>query len=478
MGLAPVDYAVIAAYLIGITAFGAYFARFQKDTRDYFLTDRSVPWWGVCFTIVATETSTLTFIGVPAVAYAGDFAFLQLAVGYVIGRVLVSLWFIPAYFRGDLITSYELLRRRFGPAVKNLAAVIFLATRSCADGIRLFATALVIAVVTGLPVTLVIVVLGVAMIIYTERGGVSAVIWTDVVQMFVYSGGALVVLAALLTRIPGGWATVVSIGLEHAKFRVVDWSLDSLRLYTVWTGLLGGVALTMATHGTDQFLVQRLLAARSEREAARGLILSGILVFVQFALFLTIGVMLFAYYQFEPLATPLSRVDAVLPTFVGTALTATGAAGLIVAAIVAAALSPSLNAMAATTVTDFYQPYVNPQASGDQLMRISRRATIGWGVVQLLIAIGAQWMSQSVLDAGLAVLSLSSGPVLGAFVAAALFDRLSGGAVLAGMVAGMVLLVAVWALGVVAWTWYAFLGATATLAVAGAASRLGLGAGR
>jgi SSS family transporter len=475
MGLAAVDYVVVVAYLLGITAFGSYFARFQKDTRDYFLTDRSVPWWGVCFTIVATETSTLTFIGVPAAAYAGDFTFLQLALGYMIGRLLVSVWFIPAYFRGELVTSYELLRRRFGPAVKNLAAVIFLVTRSCADGIRLFATALVIGVVTGVPVTWVIIVLGLAMIVYTERGGVSAVIWTDVVQMFVYLAGALVVFAALLTRIPGGWATVVSTGLAHDKFRVVDWSLDPLRLYTVWTGVLGGVALTMATHGTDQFLVQRLLAARSAREASRGLVLSGVLVFAQFLLFLAIGVMLFTYYQLEPLATPLVRTDAILPTFVGSALTATGAAGLIVAAIVSAALSPSLNAMAATTVTDLYVPYVNPSACEATLMRVSRLATVAWGLVQLAIAIAAQWMSQSVLDAGLAVLSLSAGPVLGAFVAAALLDRLSGRAVFAGMVTGMVLLVAVWSSGAIAWTWYAFIGSVVTLFVASVLSRLGLG---
>ena len=198
------DYAVIALYLLAIVAFGSWFARFQKTTRDYFLTDRSVPWWAICFTIVATETSTLSFIGVPADAYAGNMTFLQLAMGYVVGRLLVSLLFIPSYFRGELYTSYELLQRRFGPPVKNAAAVIFLATRTFADGFRLYATALVIAVVTQVPVTWTVIILGAAMIVYTVRGGVSAVIWTDVVQMFIYIGGALLVFFGLLSLIPGG----------------------------------------------------------------------------------------------------------------------------------------------------------------------------------------------------------------------------------------------------------------------------------
>ena len=267
-----------------------------------------MPWWAICFTIVATETSTLTFISVPATAYAGDMTFLQLVFGYVIGRVLVSVIFIPAYFRGDLFTSYELLQRRFGERVKNVAAAIFLITRSLADGIRLFATALVISVVTQIPVTVAVVLLGTAMIIYTVRGGSAAVIWTDVVQLFVYVTGAAFVFVSLLTRIPGGWAEVVRAGSQAGKFRVFDlaWNID--RPYTLWAGIIGGVALTLSTHGTDQFLVQRLLSARSAREAARGLVLSGFLVLAQFVLFLVIGVMLFTYYQHVPQRRIASRL--------------------------------------------------------------------------------------------------------------------------------------------------------------------------
>jgi SSS family transporter len=385
--------------------------------------------------------------------------------GYIIGRLLVSAIFIPAYFRGDLFTSYELLQRRFGPRVKNLSALIFLVTRSLADGVRLFATALVIAVVTQVPVTWAVVILGIAMIVYTVRGGASAVIWTDVVQLFVYIAGATVVFASLLALIPGGWSEVLRAGGAAGKFRVFDFSVALTRPYTFWAGIIGGVALTLSTHGTDQFLVQRLLAARSAREAAQGLVLSGVLVFAQFVMFLVIGVMLFTYYQHAPLPRTLARTDELLPTFIVTALTH-GAAGFIVAAIVAAALSPSINAMAATTVNDFYAKYVRPDADERTLMRVSRQWTVIWGVVQIVIAVGAQWMQRSVLDAGLAVLSYASGSVLGAFLLGTLAPTISEGQTFIGMIAGLAVMTVVWGWTSVAFTWYVFIGAATTIAVA------------
>ena len=469
MVLTWLDYVVIALYLLAITAFGSWFARFQKTTRDYFLTDRSVPWWAICFTIVATETSTLSFIGVPAGAYAGNMTFLQLALGYIAGRFLVSALFIPAYFRGELFTSYELLQRRFGAAVKNTAAIIFMITRTLADGVRLFATALVISVVTQVPVPWTIVLLGAAMIVYTVRGGVAAVIWTDVVQMFVYVAGALVVFFALLWRIDGGWDTVVAAGQAAGKFQVFDFTLDPARAQTFWAGLLGGIALTLATHGTDQFLVQRLLSARSAREAGRGLVLSGFIVFVQFALFLVIGVMLYVYYQQVPLPRPLTRNDEILPLFVVSGIPA-GVSGFIVAAIVAAALAPSINALAATTVNDFYVKYVRPDADEALLMRVSRAATILWGIAQIGVALGAQWVARSVLDAGLSVLSFAAGPVLGAFLTGVLTTRVESKAMLSGMIAGTAAVTLAWKYNLCAWTWYALLGAVVTGAVAMLAS--------
>jgi SSS family transporter len=470
VSLSGVDYLVIAAYLVAITAFGSWFGRFQKTTRDYFLTDRSVPWWAICFTIVATETSTLTFIGVPAQTYAssGNMAFLQLAAGYIIGRLIVSALFIPAYFRGELFTSYELLQRRFGTRVKGLSAVIFLVTRSLADGIRLFTTAFVIAIVTGVPVTWVAVVLGAAMILYTMRGGVSAVIWTDVVQMFVYVIGAAVVAAALLNRIDGGWTEVMRVGRETGRFVAINPAFDFTVPYTLWGATLGGIFIALSTHGTDQFLVQRLLSARSRRDASLGLVLSGFVVFAQFVLFLLIGVMLYTYYQQTPLPQPLTRTDQILPIFVVSELQH-GLAGFIVAAIVAAALSPSLNAMAATTVSDFYLPYFNPAADQATQLRVAKLATVAWGVVQLGVAVAAQLMQQSVLDAGLAVLSLAAGPVLGAFLLGTLAPSIRERDVFAGMIAGLIVIAGVWWATPIAFTWYLIIGSATTCVVAFAA---------
>ena len=469
--LAPLDYAVIAAYLVAITAFGSWFGRFQHTTRDYFLSGHSVPWWAVCCTVVATETSTLTFIGIPATAYAGNMTFLQLALGYVIGRVIVSVLFIPAYFRGDLVTSYQLLQRRFGRRVTTLSAGLFLVTRSLADGIRLFATSIVISVVTGVPTEWATLVVGAIMIVYTVRGGAAAVIWTDVVQMFVYVAGAAVVALALLGRIPGGWDEVVRAGSAAGKFAVLDLSTNPSTVYTLWTGLFGGVALTLATHGTDQFLVQRLLAATSGRAAATGLVLSGAIVFLQFILFLLIGIMLYAFHLHVPLESPLARTDQVLPHFVVNYLPS-GVAGFIVAAIVAAALSPSLNAMAATTINDFYKPRTRRTLDEAALLRLSRWITIGWGIVQIAVALGAEFMDRSVLDAGLAVLSLASGAVLGAFVLATSLPAVGEREAWAGMIVGLATMLAVWGLTPVAFTWYVLIGASTTIGTAWVLSRL------
>jgi solute:Na+ symporter, SSS family len=464
-----VDYLVIAGYLLAITAFGSWFARFQRSTRDYFLTGRSVPWWAICFTIVATETSTLSFIGVPAGAYAGNMTFLQLAIGYVVGRLLVSLLFIPAYFRGELYTSYELLQRRFGASVKNIAAGIFVVTRTLADGVRLFATALVISVVTQVDVSSIVVLIGAAMIVYTVRGGVAAVIWTDVVQMFVYVAGAGIVFAALVTRMPGGLDAGLDIAAAAGRLQLWDLSFEPTRVYTLWAGLIGGIALTLATHGTDQFLVQRLLSARSSRDAALGLVLSGFIVFVQFVLFLMIGALLYAYYQSAALPRALERNDEVLPLFVVSELPH-GVSGFIVAAIVAAALSPSINALAATTVNDFYVKYVRPDADDATLLRMSKAATIFWGVAQIGVALGAQFVDRSVLDAGLLVLSFAAGPVLGAFLVGVLTSRVDSRAMVAGMLAGVVAVTWIWWTGAAAWTWYSAAGVAVTTTVALAAS--------
>ena len=258
---------------------------------------------------------------------------------------------------------------------------------------------------------------------------------------------------------------MVRVGSETGRFVFLDPTPVFTRPYTIWAGLLGGVALTLSTHGTDQYLVQRLLSAKTQRDASLGLVLSGFIVFAQFILFLLIGVMLFTYYQQVPLPQALGRPDQILPIFVVHELK-NGLAGFIVAAIVAAALSPSLNAMAATTVSDFYLPYFNPTADQSTQMRVSKQATVAWGVVQLVVAIGAQFMTESVLNAGLAVLSFASGPVLGAFLLGTLAPSVRERDTFAGMIAGLIVITTVWWRQDTAFTWYVLIGAGSTCVVA------------
>lgn len=472
MKLSPAAVAVLLGYVLAITAFGTWLGRRRRSVRDYFLAGRSVPWWAIAACIVATETSTLTFIGVPGTAYLGNWTFLQLALGYVVGRIVIAVLFLPAYFRGDLYTSYELLDRRFGAPVRASSAASFLLYRTLGDGIRLHAAALVLSLAAGVPEWWCIALLGAAMILYTEEGGVTATIWTDTIQMFVYLGGALVCLVAVLTALPDSFGEALRTAATAGKTRVFDFSWDLRRPYTFWAGLLGGMFLTLATHGTDHYLVQRLLVARSRRDASIGLVLSGFLVLAQFALFLVLGALFWVFYA----GRSFTRGDEVLPTFVTENLPGAWV-GLILAAIVAAALSPSLNSMASATLRDFYLPYFRPDASERTQMRVGRLFTVFWGIAQMAVAVAAQRIP-SALDAGLAALGYASGPTVGAFLLGLLTRRATTWGTLAGMIAGLALSLATGRLapsilGVpgIAWTWNVLVGAIATFAVGWAASR-------
>ncbi len=464
---------VLAAYVAGITAFGTWLGRRGRSVEDYFLGGRSVPWWAIAACIVATETSTLTFIGAPGTAYTGNWTFLQLAIGYVIGRFAIAALFIPAYFRGELFTSYELLQRRFGGAVRGTSAGIFLMYRTLGDGIRLHAAALVLSVAAAVPEWWCILLLGAAMIVYTEEGGVKATIWTDTVQMFVYLAGAIVCLVAVAQALPDGVSAALAAARAAGKMQVFDLSFDPTTPFTLWAGIVGGGFLTLATHGTDHYLVQRLLVARSQRDAAIGLTLSGFLVMAQFVLFMVLGTLFWAHYG----GRAFESGDKVLPTFVSTELPGP-LIGFILAAVVAAALSPSLNSMASTTVRDFYVPYFRPGASDRQQLRVGRFFTVVWGVLQMAVAVAAQGTA-SVLQDGLAALSYASGPIVGAFLLGVRTRAATSAGTMTGMIAGLAASLAAGRLAPVlfgwpgvAWTWNVAIGATVTFAVGYAASRL------
>lgn len=464
---------VLALYVAGITAFGTWLGRRGRSTRDYFLGGRSIPWWAIAACIVATETSTLTFIGAPGNAYIGNWTFLQLVFGYVIGRFAIAALFIPSYFRGELYTSYELLQRRFGGAVRGTSAAIFLMYRTLGDGIRLHAAALVLAIAAGVPEWWCIALLGVAMIVYTEEGGVKATIWTDTVQMFVYLAGAVVCLVAVVRLLPDGVSGALAAAGAAGKLQVIDLSLDPTVPFTLWAGIIGGGFLTLATHGTDHYLVQRMLVARSQRDAALGLTLSGFLVLAQFMLFLLLGTLFWAHYG----GRAFDSGDKVLPTFVSTELPGP-LVGFILAAVVAAALSPSLNSMASTTVKDFYLPYFRPGATDAQQVRVGRLFTVVWGILQMAVAIAAQGSDSALLD-GLAALSYASGPIVGAFLLGVLTRSATSAGTMTGMIVGLAVSLSVGRFAPlvlgrpgVAWTWNVAIGTLVTAAVGLAVSRL------
>ena len=450
-----IDLLIIAAYLVIVLGASVYFSRRQKTTRQYFVAGHRVPWWAIAASIVATETSTVTFISVPGIAWAqgGDFRFLQLVFGYLLARIVISTVFMPWYFRGELVTVYELLQTRFGRPVKALAASLFVVMRTIADGVRLLLTAFVLAALfKNAGIASSIVFLGVVMIIFTLIGGIEAIVWIEVVQLVIYIGGAVAAAFVLIGNV--GFDEVVAIGRAASKFTVLDFSLDLTRTFTFWSGVIGGTFLTMSTHGTDQYLVQRYLCTDRPRNAAKALLASGAIVLAQFTGFLFIGVLLFAYYR----TAPVTASDQIFPYFIANDLPP-ALRGLVVAAILAAALSSSLSAIAATVVSDLMRPRDERSA-----MRLSRAIVIIAGIAQIAVGVALITSERSALSSVLSVASLINGPILGVFFLGA--TRRGGtAAALTGMIAGLVVVLFV-AFGTkVAWPWYAVVGSVVTLAV-------------
>lgn len=473
MGFTGIDYLVLFAYLIIITLWGWWFGKKQRNTRDYFLGGREVPWWAICLSIVATETSALTFIGVPSLAYQSNISFLQFTFGYVIARFIIGFLFIRAYYMADVYTAYGYLRERFGPQAKNSAAIIFFITRVLASGVRLYAASIVLAVVTGMSELSAILLIGVIAVIYTSLGGIKAVIWTDVLQMFLMIAGGTMALVRILSLLPGGWSDVVAAAQPQAKFHLLNLSLDFKQSYTLWSGLIGGTFLGMASHGTDQSLVQRLLTNRKPEGSMKALILSGFIVVPQFLLFLIIGVMLYAFYQHYPLPVPLENPDQIFPFFIVNQLAA-GISGLIIASIFAASMSSldsALNALASTSVVDFYKPYIKSNSSDRHYLMISRGFTLLWGAILVGLAFLAKGWG-SVLEVGLKVASFTYGALLGVFLLGMLTQASSERGTTWSMLAGIATVLLVSRFTAIAWSWYVFLGSLVTFLMGYLFSRL------
>jgi SSS family transporter len=483
MRIHPLDLAIILVYLLGVTALGMRFRRGQMGAaagdstsagREYFLGGRAAPWWALAFSIVATETSTLTIIGTPAISYGGNLTFIQLVFGYLVGRVLIVLLLLPGYFRGEFFTAYALIEKRFGERMRAVAASTFLVTRAIAEGVRVSAIALVVSVAFGTSEHLAVVIVIALTVLYTFEGGMKAVIWTDVAQLLLYLTGSAVTFFMLLHRIPGGWSEVTQVAATAGhKLQFLDFSWNLATKYTFWSGVIGGSFLTMATHGTDQTIVQRLLAAKNERDSRRALLTSGVIVLVQFTVFLVIGVLLYVFAQHSLLLAAGERTDRILPLFLVQHMPV-GLAGLTLASIVAMAMSNasgSLNSLAASSVLDFSKLW-GRSSDAAKLLRLSRGMTLVWGLVLMVFGF-VKW--GPLLETGLTVASLPFGSLLGLFLLGT-FDRgANSRGALAGMFAGLATVLSVFRFTKVAYTWYFLIGAVVTFAIGSVASRLAIG---
>ena len=483
-GFGAVDFAVLVAYLAGTTALGVWLGKNQKDAQKYFVADRSLPWWAVMFSIVASETSALTFISIPGLAYTGNLGFLQVCAGYILGRIVVAGVLLPRYFDGKLVTAYTLLETRFGAGTRRFASIVFMVTRAMADSVRVFATAIPIALIMGpvLPreylMPAAILVLGALTIVYTWRGGMRAVVWTELLQATIYIAGGISAVVLLGHAVGGGWPAILSSAGPSGKLKAVSFYTGFDQPHTVFAGLIGGAFLAMASHGTDQLIVQRLLSARSLKDAQRAIIGSGIAVFIQFALFLTVGIGLWALYAGRAFPTP----DAIFPTFILERMPH-GLLGLIVAAIVAATMSThsgAINSLAAATTMDIWVPLTHHSPDSPATYRAGRLFALMWGVVLTGGALLYPESQTPVVVVALSIASFTYGALLGAFLLGIYNARARQRDAMLGMSIGIAVMAAVvfarqlaaalpsiaTALGPfanIAWPWYVLIGTTITL---------------
>lgn len=480
------DLIVLLAYLGGTTALGMYIGRKQRGSSDYFVGGRTIPWWAVLFSIVATETSALTFISIPGLAYTGNLGFLQVVAGYVLGRIGVAALLLPRYFQGEIVTAYSMLERRFGLATRRLTSIVFMVTRAMADSVRVFATAIPVALILGpsvpkaylMPVA--ILVLGLLTIIYTYRGGMRAVIWTELLQAGIYVLGGIAALVLLGRSVDGGWNSILATASQQGKLQVIDLYTGIDRPHTVFAGLIGGAFLAMASHGADQLIVQRLLSCRTLAEARRAVIGSGLVVFVQFTLFLMVGVGLFVFYGGRHFDAP----DSIFPTFIVQRMPP-GLTGLLVAAIVAATMSThsgAINSLAAATTHDIYLPISKRSAEDPVTFRMGRRFALVWGVVLTGGALLFKEQGTPVVVVALGIASFTYGGLLGAFFLGNFWPRANQRDAITGMLIGIAAMAFVvfakqlsaaypslaetlGPLARVAWPWYVLIGTSITVLI-------------
>jgi len=490
------DIIVLVGYLVIIAVIGSFSGGKQRTIKDYFMGGSNIPWWAVTFAIVAAETSTLTFISIPGLAYMTNLTFLQLTIGYLIARVIVSFIFLPAYKTGNLSTAYQLLENRFGHQTRSYASTVFLFTRVAADGVRLFATAIPIAVIfktsaffaewSNMEIyVLSIIIIAIVTLIYTYTGGVKGIIWVDVIQMMIYIGGAILAGILIFNALPNGWETVREIAGPANKFKIFNFDFGNSigeffrQPYTLVNALIGGTFLSMASHGTDQLIVQRLLTTRTLRDSQKALIGSGVMVIFQFALFLVVGVLLYVFFQLKGVdmasaSAPFHKADEIFPYFIINYMP-TGVKGFIIAGLFAAAMSTlagSMSSLSSSAMMVLYKPYFGKNSTDKQDLWVSRMLTIFWAIVLSCVALLFINVLSSVVEIALGIASITYGGLLGTFLLGVLFKGPKQSSAIVGFSAGIAVMLAIilipMAFGkpaLVNWTWYTLIGTSVTLIV-------------
>lgn len=470
--MTPLDWIVLGLYLVGSVVIGLLAGGRQADATDYFLGRHRLPWPALAFSTVATETSALTVISVPATAYTGDLWFMQLAFGYFIGRTVVAWLILPLHFRRGATTTYAFLQERFGPTARRFASVLFLTTRALGDSVRIFAASIPVTLLSGLPYWQSILVTGAVTLVYTYWGGLRAVVWVDVMQLVLYVAGGVVAVILLGAAVDGGWSAILA-QLPPEKLNVVHWTGGFGDGKWILTGLVGGAVLSMASHGVDHLVVQRLMAAEDLSASRKALMGDAIIIILQFALFLAIGLGMFVYFDGREFAAP----DEVFPAFVIEAFPS-GLAGLMIAGILAAAMSTlasSINALASSTTHDIYAPLAGRgDDDGPHLMRVAKRFTLLWGVILVGGAMLFRFAEQGtpVVIVALGIASFTYGGLLGGFFLGMLSKRATERDAILGIGAAVAVMTVLWSIqqfGIVDrfldGLWYSLIGSVVTVAV-------------
>jgi len=440
--LGIIDIVIMLAAVLSSILVGLKFRGKNNSIESYLLGDRNLPWWAILGSIVATETSTATVLSVPGYGF-GDtgFKFLQLALGYILGRILVIYFLLPGFFQGRLMSAYEILGVRFGIQTKRVGSVLFLVTRNLGDGLRLFLAAMVLNQLAGWPLVWSAVTIGCITMLYTYFGGMRSVVWNDCIQLVIYILGSVAAMFIIVSYLPEGWKTFFEFAKAKEKFTVIDWQFSLTDRFTIWAGLIGGATLSLGSHGTDQMMVQRYLSARSQRDAARAIFWSGIVVFAQFALFLVIGMLLHCFYSSQASLPEGIKNDAIFAHFMIHSFPAnTGLIGLMLAAILAAVmstLSSSLSASASSVVSDLWLPSCRVLPSENRQVWVTRLLTVFFGGLQIAIGIWASTFNKSVIDNALTIAGFSSGILLGLFALGVFTKRVNQTAALGGAFIGL-----------------------------------------